>query len=442
MNKNLVRTRRHIRGLNIVRPHRAVLFLVVLVIAASIQLASPWAAFAVPVQTLGNDLRVQETPSYNASLPVTATSAQAGTMQNSLRNWGFGMLNVSPTPVTNVTGSFESGYDPSLFPGVVAFPVTRTISSIAPGQVWGPSPLLSNIPVNFTLGYDSTRTVSPLTIPVGGTQQTVTITITARDSRYIDAPDAEGAFIITIDSNLPGISIVSTSNPNNLDQGETLVSPYGHAQWRLGSPQLNKQYTFTAVLNVPNPFGVPFEYRPSVNILGVRNILLCNDCPGSTVTIKDPTLDGNVPGSGAVTISIAETNHTWTLLSGFVYSVLYNGTQVTPVTIVIKPGDGQPAPVNPKSTGTIPVAILSTSSFDATTVDPTTVKFGATGTEASSTQTSLEDVNGDGRLDMVLHFNTQQTGIVCGTTTVTLTGKTTSGQLISGTALITTVSCG
>ena len=87
------------------------------------------------------------------------------------------------------------------------------------------------------------------------------------------------------------------------------------------------------------------------------------------------------------------------------------------------------------------MAILTTATFDATTVDPTTVRFGATGTEAAPVRFTLEDVDGDGDLDMVLHFKTQDTGIVCGVTSVSLTGETLGGQIIAGSDSIKTVGC-
>ena len=97
--------------------------------------------------------------------------------------------------------------------------------------------------------------------------------------------------------------------------------------------------------------------------------------------------------------------------------------------------------INPKSKGKVSVAILTTATFDATTVDPSTVRFGATGTEAAPVHSTLEDVDGDGDIDMVLHFNTQDTGIVCGITSVSLIGETLSGQVIAGSDSINTVGC-
>ena len=97
--------------------------------------------------------------------------------------------------------------------------------------------------------------------------------------------------------------------------------------------------------------------------------------------------------------------------------------------------------INPKSKGKVSVAILTTATFDATTVDPSTVRFGATGTEAAPVHSTLEDVDGDGDIDLVLHFNTQDTGIVCGVTSVSLIGETLSGQIIAGSDSIKTVGC-
>ena len=106
------------------------------------------------------------------------------------------------------------------------------------------------------------------------------------------------------------------------------------------------------------------------------------------------------------------------------------------VQIDIKPGEDPPA-INPGSKGVTPVAILSTPTFDATTVDPNSVKFGPTG--ASPVHTSIEDVNGDGIPDLMFQFNTAQTGIAAGNTQACLTGKTTSGLNIVGCDTIQTV---
>lgn len=113
--------------------------------------------------------------------------------------------------------------------------------------------------------------------------------------------------------------------------------------------------------------------------------------------------------------------------------------QFIPVQIDIKPG-GSPNAVNPNNQGVVPVAILSSSSFDATQVDPITVRFGRAAA-APVDGGHVEDVNGDGIPDLVLQFSTPATGIVCGDTSETLTGKTLQGSAIRGSDSVVTVDC-
>ena len=99
-----------------------------------------------------------------------------------------------------------------------------------------------------------------------------------------------------------------------------------------------------------------------------------------------------------------------------------------PVEIDIKPGS-YPNSINLKSKGVVPVAVLTTSTFNASLVDPSTVLFAG----ADPVRWTLEDVDGDGDLDMLFHFNTQDLNLTASSTEATLTGKTTSGQAFGGT---------
>jgi len=110
------------------------------------------------------------------------------------------------------------------------------------------------------------------------------------------------------------------------------------------------------------------------------------------------------------------------------------------VEIDIKPGSSLNG-INPRSLGVIPVAILTTDAFDASTVNPATVRFGPTGTEATPVQSALADVDGDGDLDLILHFTTQSTGVKCGDGSALLTGTTFGGLAIQGSDSIRTVGC-
>lgn len=101
------------------------------------------------------------------------------------------------------------------------------------------------------------------------------------------------------------------------------------------------------------------------------------------------------------------------------------------VDVDIKPGSDV-NPVNTKSKGVIPVAVYSTADFDATTIDPSTVAFGPNGAAESHGTAHIEDVNGDGLDDVVLHFKTQDSGILKGNTEASLTGATFDGTAIEG----------
>jgi hypothetical protein len=111
-----------------------------------------------------------------------------------------------------------------------------------------------------------------------------------------------------------------------------------------------------------------------------------------------------------------------------------------PVAIDIKPGSN-PNSINPASNGVIPVAVLTDAAFDAASLDVATVRFGATGAEAAPVHSAMEDVDGDGDLDLVLHFRAQQTGLACGATSASLTGKTAGGQSILGSDAVNTAGC-
>lgn len=114
------------------------------------------------------------------------------------------------------------------------------------------------------------------------------------------------------------------------------------------------------------------------------------------------------------------------------------------VDIDIKPGS-DPNSINLRNRGVIPVAILTTDTFDATTVDPASVCFGDAEepTERDCTEAHgtghVEDVDGDGDDDLVLHFQTQETGIDPGDTEACLTGTTTGGTAIEGCDSVRTV---
>jgi hypothetical protein len=78
-------------------------------------------------------------------------------------------------------------------------------------------------------------------------------------------------------------------------------------------------------------------------------------------------------------------------------------------------------------------------SFDATQVDPASVRFGPA--EAEPMNDRVIDVDSDGDLDQVFYFLTEETGIACGDTEATLIGVTFEGEAVSGSDSIITMGC-
>lgn len=101
------------------------------------------------------------------------------------------------------------------------------------------------------------------------------------------------------------------------------------------------------------------------------------------------------------------------------------------VDIDIKPGS-DPNSINLKSNGLIPVAFLTTPGFDVTQVDASTVRFGAGEAVEAHGKGHLEDVDGDGDIDLMLHFKTQETGIQNSDTQACLNGITSTGVPFEG----------
>jgi hypothetical protein len=112
-----------------------------------------------------------------------------------------------------------------------------------------------------------------------------------------------------------------------------------------------------------------------------------------------------------------------------------------PVSIDIKP-DSSENIINIKSKGTIPVAILSSVTFDAPNeVNRNSLRFGRTGSEASLARCNADaqDVNTDGLPDLVCQFYTTLTGFQVGDTQGLLNGLTTEGVPIAGSDAVKTL---
>ena len=194
-----------------------------------------------------------------------------------------------------------------------------------------------------------------------------------------------------------------------------------------------------AVLTVPLADGVhleassPYESWVSTTPGSYDGVVRCVDDVEFEVTITVP--EDATPGIHTFTISVKDEDG---VNYGDQTVIITVPEPVIEVDIDIKPGS-DPNSINLNGNGVVPVAILGTATFDVTTVDALTVTFGPGGASMVHKNAHLEDVNGDGFIDMVLHFKTQDTGIAPDDTEAALTGQTLGGTDIYGTDSVRTV---
>jgi hypothetical protein len=125
------------------------------------------------------------------------------------------------------------------------------------------------------------------------------------------------------------------------------------------------------------------------------------------------------------------------------YTLLISG--VTPsamqISVEIKPGHtGDAAPINPKSKGNIPVALLSSTDFTPLEVDQQSLRFGPEGNESSLLRCNKGDyVNADDKLDLVCHFDTQAAGFEPGDLEGIVKGSLKDGRRFEGRGLLKVV---
>lgn len=182
-----------------------------------------------------------------------------------------------------------------------------------------------------------------------------------------------------------------------------------------GGPELD---VHLEVPSLPVSVDVPVEEEFDLHCLRPGRFLtsLTNEVQPQDPYVKDPDLTNNVVERDVAAVCIE---------------------------IDIRPGS-DPNPINFKSRGKILVAILSNPDVDVPTEVPkASLTFGHTGDEDSLAKCnkSPKDVDRDGLLDLVCHFNTQDTEFQCGDTEGILWGQTVDGLPIRGKDSVRIVPC-
>lgn len=168
--------------------------------------------------------------------------------------------------------------------------------------------------------------------------------------------------------------------------------------------------------------GTEFTWSSTADTVGAPHIL----------SNFDPTLANGVIKFKGFVLPGSDTQQELELLARSGIEIQGAKGVVKPVIIDIKP-HYVPNSINPRGQGTIPVGIISTKEFHATSdVVPGSFTFGRTGNEESFAYCHSEDLNGDGLMDLVCHFYIQRAGFQSGDTTGILRGETLSGLSLLG----------
>jgi len=282
--------------------------------AVAVVLFAPASASGSP-DGLSPDVFVGVASGFTGGVSPFTDSVASGTSfaNTSFLENGFNMWNYS-SDALNASISVASGYDPSVL-SATSLPIVQSQPSLPTGgghlglQVEGFDPTTTAV-----AGCDTSRSLLPLMVPVGGGQQTFTVTFRCTDPVITNV----GAqFYVGV----PGATVVSFTPPSNLDQEEQLSAPgplptsAGAFGLDIGQIVTGKTYTASFVLQVPNPFGIPFANKPEIDSGENPNVpnagcLACG--PQSTITVPVPNLDGSTPGAGSVTFSAGEP-HVWSV---------------------------------------------------------------------------------------------------------------------------------
>lgn len=159
------------------------------------------------------------------------------------------------------------------------------------------------------------------------------------------------------------------------------------------------------------------------------------------ITVASPAaLDYEVNPTFSLTVRVTDSGNPALSSTATITVNLVDVIEAVVIGLDIVPGD---ATNTIKLSGKFDVAYLSTATFDARQINVNTVRFGKNGNEDSISRDkkgnrifSYRDVNGDGRLDLVVNITTKNTGLGLNDTLAQTTATTNSGLQILGSGAV------
>lgn len=238
----------------------------------------------------------------------------------------------------------------------------------------------------------------------------ITLTVTVTDS---GSPSRSDTATVTI--NLTNVNEPPVVNPQTFTIAENTANGATVGTVAASDPDSGQSRTFSIVSgNTSNAFAI-------------------NSSTGKITVNSSAALDYETRTSFTLVVRVRDNGNPNLWTDAVVTVNLTNVNEPVAVSIDVVPGD---------STNTFrknekfDLAILSSATFDAREVSVSSIRFGKNGTENSLALSggapiySYRDVNGDGRLDLVVRIDAALTGLSTSSSTAQLTATTSTGPSI------------
>lgn len=339
-------------------------------------------------------------------------------------------------------------------PPTIAAPANQTVAT-DPGQCgavvsYAPPTATDNVGVVSIVSSPSSGSTFPMgattvthrAADAAGNSATATHTVTVNDTQPPSISVPANITVGTEPGQASAVVTYSVTATDNCPGVTATASPSSGSAFPVGTTTVTGTATDSSGNTANASFSITVQDREPPTITCPANVVV--EAPaGQTSVVASyaaPTANDNVgvaslttspPSGSAFPAGTTTVTATATDVAGNSATCSFTVKVNLTLAIDIKPGSF-PNSINPGSRGSIPVAILALGAFDPLTLDRASLRFGPTGGEATPSRCAAEDVNGDGRLDLVCHFSTQASAFQAGDTVGRLRGQTVAGVNASG----------